>query len=120
MHPHGKLSYKVHTYLAVYPEASASFRPTGRTSMYAVLICQPNGALRAPSERLDACGCAIYDAALRVDDAATLVAFDHLGDHDITPRAQPRPPALPRAHRIAKGLNNTSVSTRHNGNKSTW
>src|SRR5439155_24072126 len=40
-HPHGKLSYKVHHYLAVYPEAEASFRPTGRTSMYAVLITPP-------------------------------------------------------------------------------
>src|SRR5437870_1549916 len=38
LHPHGQLSYKVHYYLAVYPEASASFRLTGRTSMYAVLI----------------------------------------------------------------------------------
>ena len=37
-HPHGKLSYKVHLYLAVYPEASASFRPTGRTSTKAVLM----------------------------------------------------------------------------------
>ena len=38
LHPHGKLSYKVHHHLAVCPEAEASFRPTGRTSMYAVLI----------------------------------------------------------------------------------
>src|SRR5919204_521554 len=44
LHPHGKLSYKVNNYLAVYPEASASFRPTGRTSMKAVLICQPEAA----------------------------------------------------------------------------
>jgi hypothetical protein len=44
LHPHGKLSYKVHYYLAVYPEASASFRLTGRTSMKAVLICQPQAA----------------------------------------------------------------------------
>ena len=43
-HPHGKLSDKVNNYLAVYPEASASFRPTGRTSTKAVLICQPRGA----------------------------------------------------------------------------
>src|SRR5262249_58779012 len=43
-HPHGKLSYKVNNYLAVYPEASASFRPTGRTSIKAVLIWQPRGA----------------------------------------------------------------------------
>src|SRR5262245_15454218 len=42
LHPHGKLSYKVHHYLAVYPEAGASFRPTGRTSMNAVLIFQPH------------------------------------------------------------------------------
>src|SRR5215471_17191356 len=42
LHPHGKLSYKVHTALAVYPEANASFRPTGRTSTNAVLIVQPH------------------------------------------------------------------------------
>ena len=44
LHPHEKLSYKVNHYLAVYPEASASFRPTGRTSTKAVLICQPHTA----------------------------------------------------------------------------
>src|SRR5262245_38975439 len=44
LHPHGKLSYKVDTYLAVYPEASASFRPTGRTSTNAVLILRPHTA----------------------------------------------------------------------------
>src|SRR5499427_10676310 len=37
LHPHGKLSYKVHTYLAVYLEAAASFQPTGRTTIHAVL-----------------------------------------------------------------------------------
>src|SRR5712691_11341522 len=42
--PHGTLSYKVNNYLAVCPEAEASFRPTGRTSMNAVLICQPQAA----------------------------------------------------------------------------
>ncbi len=42
LHPHGKLSYKVHHYLVVYPEASASFRPTGRTSTKAVLMVQPH------------------------------------------------------------------------------
>ena len=35
LHPHGKLSYKVTNYLAVCPEAAASFRPTGRTSTMA-------------------------------------------------------------------------------------
>ncbi len=44
LHPHGTLSYKVNNYLAVYPEAEASFRPTGRTSTNAVLICQPQAA----------------------------------------------------------------------------
>src|SRR6266705_2521843 len=44
LHPHGELSCKVNNYLAVYPEASASFRPTGRTSTKAVLICQPQAA----------------------------------------------------------------------------
>src|SRR5712692_9133366 len=47
LHPHGALSYKVHNYLAVYPEAEASFRPTDRTSMNAVLIWQPSGAKTA-------------------------------------------------------------------------
>jgi hypothetical protein len=50
LHPHGKLSYKVHHYLAVYPEAEASFRPTDRTSMHSVLatssIKQPNKTLQ--------------------------------------------------------------------------
>src|SRR5467141_5347756 len=45
LHPHGKLSYKVHKHLAVYPEAEASFRPTDRTSMNAVLICQPQAVM---------------------------------------------------------------------------
>src|SRR5215475_8689326 len=44
LHTHGTLSYKVHTYLAVYLEASASFRPTGRTSTNAVLMVQPHTA----------------------------------------------------------------------------
>src|SRR5262249_40362182 len=44
LHPHGELSYKVDNHLAVCPEAEASFRPTGRTSMKAVLICQPCAA----------------------------------------------------------------------------
>src|SRR5207253_8295307 len=63
-------------------------------------------ALRATSERLDACRCAIDNTALRVDDATTLVAFDHLGDQDVAPRAQPRSPTLPGMHGIAKGLTN--------------
>src|SRR5919198_4710062 len=44
LHPHGELSYKVDNHLAVYPEAEASFRPTGRTSTKAVLIVQPQAA----------------------------------------------------------------------------
>src|SRR5207237_3303130 len=69
-------------------------------------------ALRAPSERLDACWRAINNAALRVNDATTLVAFDHLGDQDVAPGPQPRPPARARAHGIATGLAHRSgVST---------
>src|SRR5215813_7771287 len=49
-------------------------------------------ALRATSERLDACRRAIHHAALRVNDATTRVAFDHLGDQDVAPGPQPRPP----------------------------
>src|SRR5256885_4178301 len=63
-------------------------------------------ALRATSERLDACRCAIDNTALRVNDATTLVAFDHVGDQDVAPGPQPRPPARARAHGIAKGLAN--------------
>src|SRR5262249_24943134 len=44
LHPHGELSYKDDNHLAVCPEAEASFRPTGRTSTKAVLICQPHAA----------------------------------------------------------------------------
>src|SRR5712692_9541371 len=55
-------------------------------------------ALRAPSECLDACGRAIDNAAVGLDDATTLIAFDHLGDQDIAPGAQPWPPALARVH----------------------
>src|SRR5437660_5147018 len=69
-------------------------------------------ALRAMAERLDACWRAIDNAALRVDDATTLVAFDHLGDQDVAPGPQPRPPARARAHGIATGLAHRSdVST---------
>src|SRR5215831_13640117 len=65
-------------------------------------------ALRPAAECLHACRRAIHNAALRVDDATTLVAFDHLGDQDVAPGPQPRPPAFPRAHGIAKGLANRS------------
>ena len=55
LHPYGKLSYKVNLHLAVYPEAVASFRPTGRTSTSAVLSgWLPSTAvilLRAPKTR---------------------------------------------------------------------
>src|SRR5262245_60552364 len=60
-------------------------------------------ALRAPSERLDACGRAIDNAAVGCDDTPPLVAFDHLGDQDVAPGAQPWPPARARVHGIAKG-----------------
>ena len=63
-------------------------------------------ALRATSERLDACRRAIHNAALRVNDATTLVALDHLGDQDVAPGPQPWPPALPRVDGIAKGFPN--------------
>ena len=37
LHPHGKLSYEVHPYLAVFLETRVPFRPTGRTSISAQL-----------------------------------------------------------------------------------
>src|SRR5439155_25022709 len=55
-------------------------------------------------ERLDACRCAIHHTALRVDDATTLVAFDHMGDQDVAPGTQPRPPAFACAHGPTTGL----------------
>src|SRR5438874_313544 len=65
-------------------------------------------ALRAPSERLDACGRAVDNAAVGLDDTALLVALHHLGDQDVAPWTQPWPSARARAHRIAKGLANRS------------
>src|SRR5262249_56345588 len=38
--------------------------------------------------------------------AMTLVAFDDLGDQDVAPGPQPRPPTHARAHGIATGLPN--------------
>src|SRR4029434_10185299 len=63
-------------------------------------------ALRATAERLDACWRAIDNAALRVDDATTLVAFDHLGDQDMAPRTQPWPSARARLYGVAEGFPN--------------
>jgi hypothetical protein len=44
LHPHGKLSYKVHLNLAVFLGTKAPFRPTGRTSTHAelTLLCGRN------------------------------------------------------------------------------
>src|SRR5438270_2563833 len=60
-------------------------------------------ALRATSARLDACWRGINKAALRVNDATTLGAFDHVGAQDGAPGPQPRPPARARAHGLATG-----------------
>src|SRR5262249_20155826 len=43
LHPHGELSYTAFG-CAVCPRTSVLFRPTGRTSMKAVLIVQPHAA----------------------------------------------------------------------------
>ena len=51
--------------------------------------------LRATSQRLDVCGYAINNAALRFDDATTLVPFDHVGDQDVSPGARRGAPAHP-------------------------
>ena len=63
-------------------------------------------ALRATPERLNACGRAIHDAALDVDDAPLGVALHDLGDADVAPGAQPGTPVGSRPDRIAKGLAN--------------
>src|SRR5215510_4941190 len=53
LHPHEELSYEVHKHLAICPEARASFRPTGRTSTKAVLMCQPQAAkMRSTASRV--------------------------------------------------------------------
>jgi len=46
-------------------------------------------ALRAPSERLDACRRAINNAAFGLDRPSPLVALDDLGDQDMAPWTQP-------------------------------
>jgi hypothetical protein len=43
LHPRGELSCKAQSF-AICPRTAVLFRPTGRTSMKAVLICQPLGA----------------------------------------------------------------------------
>src|SRR5215475_6481030 len=63
-------------------------------------------ALRATPECLDASRRAIDNAALRFDDATTLIAFDHLGDQDMTPRTQSWPSTLARMYGVAKGFAN--------------
>src|SRR4029434_3499093 len=65
-------------------------------------------ALRAPSERLDAGGRAVDNAAVGLADPAPLGALDHLGDQDVAPGTQPGPSALTRGHGITKGLPNGS------------
>src|SRR2546421_2970847 len=84
---------------------SRSFLSTNGSHLNVRGVDHPT-ALRAMAERLDACWRAIDNAALRVDDATTLVAFDHLGDQDVAPGAQPGPSALARLHGVAKGLPN--------------
>src|SRR3977135_2897882 len=63
-------------------------------------------ALRAPSERLDACRRAINNAAFGLDHPSPLVALDDLGDQDMAPWTQSGPSTRARVHGIAKGLPN--------------
>src|SRR5207244_2145798 len=53
---------------------------------------------------IEARGRAINNAAFGRDHAPPRVTFAHLGDPDVTPRAQPRSPTLPGRHGIAKSL----------------
>ena len=63
-------------------------------SMYAVLMTP--WPCERQSKRLDACGRAVDNAAVGLDDTAPLVALDHLvADQDVAPGAQPRSPPLP-------------------------
>src|SRR6266446_4044566 len=63
-------------------------------------------ALRAPSERLDACRRAIDNAAFGLDHPSPLVALDDLGEQDMAPWTQPGPSTRARMYGIAKGLPN--------------
>src|SRR6266567_967830 len=65
-------------------------------------------ALRAPSERLDACRRAIDNAAFGLDHPSPLVALDDLGDQDIAPWTQPGSSTRARVHGIAKAFPNGS------------
>src|SRR5262249_61236335 len=60
-------------------------------------------ALRAPSERLDAGGRAVDNAAVSLDDTAPLVVLEHLVDQDVAPGAQPGPAALACGPGVATG-----------------
>ena len=59
-------------------------------------------ALRAPSERLDACRRAIDHAAFGLDHPSPLVALDDLGDQDMAPWTQSGPSTRARVHGIAR------------------
>src|SRR5712691_8852768 len=62
--------------------------------------------LRAASERLDARGPAIHEAAFDLRHAPPLVALDDLGNQDVAPWTKPWPSTRARVHGIAKGLPN--------------
>src|SRR5215831_4846941 len=63
-------------------------------------------ALGPTSERLHACGGAIYDAAFDVHDAPLGIAVHDLRDVDMTPRPQPGTPMGAWPGRVAEGLAN--------------
>src|SRR6266849_4408778 len=65
-------------------------------------------ALRAPSERLDACRRAIDNAAFGLDHPSPCVALEDLGDQDMAPGTQPGSSTRARVYGIAEGLPNGS------------
>src|SRR5712691_7495921 len=79
-------------------------RTEGRVQSFDVGRIDDAVALRTPPERLNACRCAIDNAAFGLDHPSSLVALDDLRDQDMAPRTQPGPSALPRVHGLAKGL----------------
>src|SRR5437588_602382 len=80
--------------------------------MAGVRIDDPLPILRATSQRLDACRRAIDNTALGLNHTTPLVALHDLGNHDVAPGTQPRPPARARGHGVAQGLTNgPDVST---------
>src|SRR4029453_11983666 len=69
--------------------------------------------LRAASERLHPCWCALDNAAFGLDDMSPRVALDDLCNADVAPGTQSRSSAWARVHGIAEGLPNSADVCHH-------